>query len=112
YLNILGRSVGYAAITTVICLVLGYPMAWFIARRSERGRHWLLLLVMIPFWTSFLVRTYAWMTILKGNGVLSGLLMAAGATTAPLEILYTPYAVIIGLVYAYLPFMILPIYGS
>ena len=112
YLKILGRSVGYAALTTVICLVLGYPAAWFIARQRAVVRNWLLLLVMIPFWTSFLIRTYAWMTILKSNGVLSGLLVSAGVIPAPLEILYTPFAVIVGLVYAYLPFMILPIYGS
>jgi spermidine/putrescine transport system permease protein len=112
YLRILGRSMGYAAVTTVICLLLGYPVAWFIARQRESVRNWLLLFVMIPFWTSFLIRTYAWMTILKGNGVLSGLLLSAGVIPAPLEILYTPAAIIIGLVYAYLPFMILPIYGS
>jgi spermidine/putrescine transport system permease protein len=112
YLRILGRSMGYAAVTTIICLLLGYPVAWFIARQRESVRNWLLLFVMIPFWTSFLIRTYAWMTILKGNGVLSGLLLSAGVIPAPLEILYTPAAIIIGLVYAYLPFMILPIYGS
>ncbi|MDF3056025.1 MAG: transporter permease [Rariglobus sp.] len=112
YLRILGRSIGYAALTTGICLLMGYPVAWFIARQRENVRNWLLLLVMIPFWTSFLIRTYAWMTILKGNGLLSGLLLSAGVIPAPLEILYTPAAAIIGLVYAYLPFMILPIYGS
>lgn len=112
YLQILWRSVLYAAATTVLCLVIGYPVAWFIARQRESVRNGLLLLVMIPFWTSFLIRTYAWITILNGNGVLSSLLMSSGVIPAPLEILYTPTAVLIGLVYTYLPFMILPIYGS
>lgn len=112
YLKVLGRSVGYAAVTTLICIALGYPVAWFIARQREAVRNRLLLLVMIPFWTSFLIRTYAWITILKSEGLLNGFLLSAGAIPAPLEILYTPAAVIIGLVYAYLPFMILPIYGS
>ena len=112
YLKILGRSIGFAALTTAICIAVGYPVAWFIARQRESVRNWLLLLVMIPFWTSFLIRTYAWVTILKSEGMLSGLLMAAGMIHEPLQILYTPAAVIIGLVYAYLPFMILPIYGS
>ena len=112
YVAVLGRSVGYAAITTAICAVLGYPVAWCIARAGENWRHRLLLLVMIPFWTSFLIRTYAWITILKSEGLLNGLLLYAHVIAAPLELLYTPAAVIVGLVYAYLPFMILPIYGS
>jgi spermidine/putrescine transport system permease protein len=112
YLAVLGRSVGYAALTTALCVILGYPVAWFIARQREEVRNRLLLLVMIPFWTSFLIRTYAWITILKSEGLLNGFLLSAKVIPAPLEILYTPAAVVIGLVYAYLPFMILPIYGS
>lgn len=112
YLRIFGRSIGYAALTTVICTVIGFPMAYCIARSREAWRHRLLLLVMIPFWTSFLVRTYAWITILKKEGLLNGFLQAFFENAAPVELLYTPTAVIIGLVYAYLPFMILPIYGS
>jgi spermidine/putrescine transport system permease protein len=116
YLRILGRSVFYAALTTAICLVVGYPAAWFIARRSPAVRERLILLVMIPFWTSFLIRTYAWIAILKGEGLLNATLQASGAIpaifSAPLDLLYTPTAVVIGLVYAYLPFMILPVYGS
>jgi len=112
YLAVLGRSVGYAALTTALCVMLGYPVAWFIARQREEVRNRLLLLVMIPFWTSFLIRTYAWITILKSEGLLNGFLLSAKVIPAPLEILYTPAAVVIGLVYAYLPFMILPIYGS
>lgn len=112
YLAIFGRSVAYAGLTTLICVVMGYPVAYYIARRSERWRNRLLMLVMIPFWTSFLIRTYAWITILKSEGLLNGMLQYTRIISAPLEILYTPTAVVIGLVYAYLPFMILPIYGS
>ncbi|CAM2835147.1 ABC transporter permease [Rariglobus hedericola] len=112
YLNVLWRSICYAALTTALCVMLGYPVAWFIARQREAVRNRLLLLVMIPFWTSFLIRTYAWITILKSEGLLNGFLLSAGVIPEPLEILYTPAAVVIGLVYAYLPFMILPIYGS
>ena len=112
YLRIFGRSIWYAALTTLVCIGAGFPVAWFIARVSEKWRHRLLLLVMIPFWTSFLIRTYAWITILKSDGLLSALLQYAGLIAAPLELLYTPVAVVIGLVYTYLPFMILPIYSS
>lgn len=112
YLTIFLRSIGYAALTAAACVLLGYPVAYYIARREVRWRNRLLMLVMIPFWTSFLVRTYAWITILKTEGLLNGLLEYAHLISAPLELLYTPAAVVIGLVYAYLPFMILPIYGS
>jgi spermidine/putrescine transport system permease protein len=112
YLRILGRSVFLAALTTVLCVAIGYPVAWFIARQTERVRTLLILLVMIPFWTSFLIRTYAWIAILKSEGLLNGLLLSFGLIAEPLSLLYTPTAVVIGLVYAYLPFMILPIYGS
>lgn len=112
YLKILARSVGYAALTTVICLAAGFPAAWYIARRPPAVRDRLLLLVMIPFWTSFLIRTYAWIAILKSEGLLNATLLAARVVPQPLELLYTPVAVAIGLVYAYLPFMILPVYGS
>jgi len=112
YLRILGRSVGFAALTTVLCIAIGFPVAWYIARRSERARNRLLLLVMVPFWTSFLIRTYAWIAILKDEGLLNGLLQYAHLISAPLPLLYTPGAVVVGLVYAYLPFMILPIYAS
>ncbi|MBL9191599.1 MAG: ABC transporter permease [Opitutaceae bacterium] len=112
YLRILGRSIGFAAVTTVLCVAIGYPVAWYIARQPERIRDKLLLLVMIPFWTSFLIRTYAWIAILKNEGLLNGMLQYVGLISAPLPLLYTPAAVLIGLVYAYLPFMILPIYGS
>jgi len=112
YLGIFGRSVGYAAATTLLCAVLGFPVAWTMARRRPAVRDRLLFLVMIPFWTSFLIRTYAWIAILKSEGLLNGLLLWAHLVPRPLDLLYTRGAVILGLVYAYLPFMILPIYGS
>ncbi len=112
YLRIFARSVGYAGLTTVICIVVGYPVAYCIGRAREEWRQRLLLLVMVPFWTSFLIRTYAWITILKQEGLLNGFLRLFTPGAVPLDLLYTPSAVVIGLVYAYLPFMILPIYGS
>jgi spermidine/putrescine transport system permease protein len=112
YLSVFGRSIGYAALTTGCCIVVGYPTAWVIARAGVKWRQRLLLLVMIPFWTSFLIRTYAWITILKSEGLLNGLLLYVRVISAPFEMLYTPGAVLIGLVYVYLPFMILPIYAS
>ncbi len=112
YLRVFARSIGYAALTTALCVGIGFPVAWTIARAREAWRAKLLLLVMIPFWTSFLVRTYAWITILKQEGMLNGLLQLLPFGWGPLNLLYTPTAVVIGLVYAYLPFMILPIYTS
>ncbi len=112
YLKIFGRSLGYAGLTTVLCIVIGFPVAYYIGRASEARRNRLLILIMVPFWTSFLIRTYAWMNILADEGMLNGLLMYARVISEPWSLLYTPYAVIIGLVYSYLPFMILPIYGS
>ena len=112
YLTVFIRSVVYAGLTTVICLVVGYPVAWFIGRAPESRRNLLLTLVMIPFWTSFLIRTYAWITILSTNGLLNGLLQYTKLIEEPWEMLYTPGAVVLGLVYSYLPFLILPVYGS
>jgi len=112
YLNILIRSLWYAGLTTAICLVVGYPVAYYIARSPVQRRSWLLLLVMIPFWISFLLRTYAWISLLKAEGPVSALLEWAHLVATPLDILYTPTAVMIGLVYTYLPFMILPIFTS
>jgi spermidine/putrescine transport system permease protein len=112
WLRILGVSVWYAFLTTVICMVLGYPVAYFIGRSSERWRGLLIMLVMIPFWTSFLIRTYAWISILSQDGLLNGLLMSLQITTTPISFMYTPFAIVLGLVYNFLPFMILPIYTS
>src|SRR5262245_23408360 len=111
-LQIVIRSIGYAAITTAICLAAGYPVAYLIGRAEERWRNLLLMAVMVPFWTSFLIRTYAWVTILKSQGLLNSLLMQFQLISEPLEMLYTPGAVVLGLVYTFLPFMILPIYSS
>jgi spermidine/putrescine transport system permease protein len=112
YLQIVVRSIGYAAVTTAICLVAGYPVAYLIGRADERWRNLLLMAVMVPFWTSFLIRTYAWVTILKSEGLLNSLLIQFRLIAEPLEMLYTPGAVVLGLVYTFLPFMILPIYTS
>jgi spermidine/putrescine transport system permease protein len=112
YLQIVIRSVVYALITTLLCLSMGYPVAYLIGRSDEKWRNVLLMAVMVPFWTSFLIRTYAWVTILKSQGLLNSLALQFGLITEPFEMLYTPGAVILGLVYTFLPFMILPIYTS
>lgn len=112
YLRVFIRSVAYAGLVTAICVVVGFPVAFCIARAREEWRQKLLLLVMVPFWTSFLIRTYAWITILKQEGLLNDLIKLLPGTVAPFDLLYTPTAVVIGLVYTYLPFMILPIFGS
>ena len=112
YLKIVVRSILYSGLTTIICLVMGYPVAYYIGRADARWRNLLLMMVMIPFWTSFLIRTYAWVTILKNEGLLNGLLIQWELIVQPFEMLYTPAAVILGLVYTFLPFMILPIYTS
>jgi spermidine/putrescine transport system permease protein len=105
-------SINYAAIATFICVVGGYPVAYFIGKAPDRWRNLLLMMVMIPFWTNFLVRTYAWVTILRSEGVLNSLLINLGVIATPLDLYPSSLAVMIGLVYTYLPFMILPIYGS
>ena len=112
YLQIVVRSIIFAGLTTLFCLGMGYPVAYFIGRADERWRNLLLMLVMIPFWTSFLIRTYAWVTILKSEGLLNSILLQWSLIAQPFEMLYTPGAVLLGLVYTFLPFMILPIYTS
>jgi spermidine/putrescine transport system permease protein len=112
YLRIVIRSIFYAGITTLVCLAAGYPVAFLIGRADERWRNPLLMAVMVPFWTSFLIRTYAWVTILKSEGLLNSLLLQLQLVAEPLELLYTPGALVLGLVYTFLPFMILPIYSS
>jgi len=106
------RSVALALITTTLCLLLGFPMAYGIARASATARSLLLLLVVVPFWISFLLRVYAWMGIMNNHGVINNLLLWAGVIDQPLQILYTDVATAIGLVYSYLPFMILPLYAT
>jgi spermidine/putrescine transport system permease protein len=111
YLRIYLRSFLLAIGTTGLCLVLGFPLAYFIARAPERWHYAWLLLIVIPFLTNFLVRTYAWIFILRTEGLLNAVLKGLGATT-PVELLYTDAAVLIGLVYGYLPFMVLPLYAA
>jgi spermidine/putrescine transport system permease protein len=112
YVRIFARSIYYAGGTTLLCVIIGFPVAYFIGRANPSRRNQLLTLVMIPFWTSFLIRTYAWITILSESGLLNSSLQSARLIQEPFEMLYTPGAVVLGLVYTYLPFMILPIYGS
>ncbi|WP_371820184.1 ABC transporter permease subunit [Verticiella alkaliphila] len=104
-------SLKMAAVTTVLCILIGYPLAYCIARSDPRTRTLLLFAVILPFWTSLLLRVYAWIGILRNDGLLNNLLMWLGMTDAPLEIYRTDIAVYIGLVYAYLPFFILPLYA-
>ena len=112
YTEILLRSVGLALATTGVCLVLGYPLALWLVSQPRPWRTVGLLLVIIPFWTNFLVRTYAWMVLLGQRGWINALLMGMGVIAEPLNLLFTPLAVGIGLVYGYLPFMILPLYST
>jgi putrescine transport system permease protein len=108
YLN----SVKIAGLSTLICLLIGYPMAYGIARARPDRRTLLLLLVILPFWTSFLIRVYAWIGILKTNGLINNLLMWLGLVNEPIVMLQTDFAVYLGIVYSYLPFMILPLYAN
>ncbi len=112
YLEIVGRTLVIATINTLLCLLLGYPLAYFIAFKGRRWRNALILMVMIPFWTSLLVRAYAWVVILGGNGLANRTLQFLNITDGPINLIYTPQAVTMGLVYSYLPFMILPLYAS
>ncbi len=112
YIQIFIRSLGIALLNTLLCLLVGYPLAYFIARQAPNRRNVLLLLVMIPFWTNFLVRTYAWMVILRDTGVINNLFLGLGFIVQPLPLLYNQGAVVVGLFYGYLPFMVLPLYAS
>ena len=112
YLRIYGRSLALALATTTLCLLLGYPLAYSIARAPVRWQGVWLLLVMIPFWTNFLVRTYAWMFILRTEGLMNQLLINLGVMSQPIELLYSDWAILIGLVYGYVPFMVLPLYAA
>src|SRR5712691_6777085 len=111
-LRVYTNSLGNAALATVLCLVIGYPIAFAIARAPGVWRHLLLFLVILPFWTSFLIRVYAWIALLQPSGLVNRLLLATGFVEAPLPLLYNGFSVELGLVYSYLPFMILPLYGS
>lgn len=105
-------SAKIAGIATLITLLIGYPMAYLIARSAPDRRNLLLMLVILPFWTSFLLRVYAWIGFLKGNGIINNFLLSMGITDRPLVMLQTDFAVYVGIVYTYLPFMILPLYAN
>jgi spermidine/putrescine transport system permease protein len=111
YLVILWRSVWLAAVSTLLCLILAFPLALYIAR-AERHKTLLLNLVMLPFWTSFLIRTYAWMFLLRDTGLVNTALEGLHLTHAPLPLLFNAGAVVLGLVYGFLPFMVLPLYAT
>jgi putrescine transport system permease protein len=112
YLRAYLGSLGNAALATLLCLLIGYPIAYAIARSQGARRQLLLFLVVLPFWTSFLIRVYAWIAILEPNGLLNQFLIALRAISAPLPLLNNQFSVELGLVYSYLPFMILPLYAS
>jgi putrescine transport system permease protein len=105
-------SIKVAFFSTIFCLMLGYPMAYAIARSAPAYRNVFLMLVILPFWTSFLLRVYAWIGLLKNDGVINNVLMGMGIIDAPLAMMNTSFAVYIGIVYSYLPFMILPLYSN
>ena len=105
-------SLRIASVTTLLCLLIAYPMAYVIARANARYRNALLMAVVLPFWTSFLIRIYAWMGLLRDNGLVNQVLSSLGLIHEPLKIINTDVAVYIGIVYAYLPFMILPLYAT
>ncbi len=112
YIEAYLRSIWYALLTALLCLLIGYPFAYFIARSPASIRPALLMMVMLPFWTSFLLRVYAWKGILADQGVINKLLMALGFIDEPIQMLYTNVSMLVGMTYVYLPFMILPLYAN
>ena len=112
YARVMGRTLEIAALVTIGCVALAYPFAYFLARTTARWRGVLIVLVMIPFWTSFLIRTYAWMSILAANGVVNSALRWLGLTESPVQLLYTVGAIVVAGIYLYLPFAVLSIYTS
>ena len=112
YIEAYLRSLWYALSTALLCLGIGYPFAYFIARSSSSLRPALLMMVMLPFWTSFLLRVYAWKGILADQGVLNQALMFFGLTSEPIQMLYTDVSMLVGMTYVYLPFMVLPLYAN
>jgi spermidine/putrescine transport system permease protein len=112
YLRVLRDSILVAGVTTILALLIGYPTAWVIARLPRRWRTVALILVVLPFWTNFLIRTYAWILLLNTQGPLNGALVSLGVLDEPVQLLYNPAAVVAGLLYAYLPLMILPLYAA
>ena len=105
-------SIGFALVTTAICLFIAYPFAYFLARSPSDRRPALLMLVMLPFWTSFLLRVYAWKMLLADVGVFNNVAIAMGFITEPIKMMNTPFSLILGMVYTYVPFMILPLYAN
>jgi spermidine/putrescine transport system permease protein len=112
YLGVFWLSVRIGLMVTGLCVLIGYPLAYFISQRNQRWRDALLLLVMIPFWTNFLVRTYALKQVLNAEGVVNSVLMGLGLIQQPLDLLFNEFSVVVGLVYGYLPFAVLPMYAS
>jgi putrescine transport system permease protein len=112
YFSAYANSLRIAAISTFFCLLIGYPLAYAIARAQGAARNILLMMVILPFWTSFLLRVYAWIGILKNNGLLNNLLLWLGVIDQPIVMLQTEFAIYVGIVYSYLPFMILPLYAN
>jgi spermidine/putrescine transport system permease protein len=113
YLNLLLKSLRIAFISTLLCLFIGFPTAYYIARQKRRSqRYFLLVLLILPFWMNYLITTYAWMTILGREGVVNSILLSLGLINEPIGFLFNENAVILGLVYVYLPFMVLPLYAS
>jgi putrescine transport system permease protein len=106
------RSIVMAGAATILCLALGFPMAYGIARSASTTRSLLLLLIVLPFWISFLLRVYAWMGLMNNYGVINNLLMWLGVIDQPIQLMYTDFAIFVGLTYSYLPFMILPLYAT
>ena len=112
YINTYVNSVRISTISTVLCLLLGYPIAYAIVRSAPTTRFVLLMLIILPFWTSFLLRIYAWMGLLADQGTINNILMYFGLINRPIRLMYSEFAVHIGIVYSYLPFMILPLYAN
>lgn len=112
YLKVFGQSLYVAVITTIAALAIGYPFAYFTSRLPKRARSLVLMLIIVPFWTNSLVRIYGWMILLRSQGVINGLLISLGVIDSPLKLLYNFGAVMVGMVYALIPFMILSIYNS
>lgn len=108
----LGQSLKLASIATIFCLLMGYPIAYFIARTKESTQPFLLLLILLPFWTSFLLRVYAWIGLLSKNGLINNFLMKINLINEPLSLLGNSFSITIGMVYCYLPFMVLPLYTN
>ncbi|HEY2037960.1 MAG TPA: ABC transporter permease subunit [Steroidobacteraceae bacterium] len=112
YLRSYLYSVMVAAVSTLICLLIGYPMAYAIARAGEAWRSFLLMLIVLPFWTSFLLRVYAWIGLLQNDGLINDILLRLGLIQHPVTLLQTDFSLYVGIVYSYLPFMILPLYAN